>query len=354
MSISQNRAVPHSSLRNQVARNSITAIEPRIGIDWEGKLDDWIDVMLHKHETANKEAKKNRRRNQTEFQDWSFPTDQLCEQYLSIVKDRDECEIRVILRAFLFENARFAPDDRILKRGIREGFEFLDGHPEYKTRLLEQIGGRASPQPGVRWALDLLPAWPQAAIDAISAYLLAHDPTLPDGRAQGLCDAISIIRARWLEPAEGDRASLHELSPRDLECMVAALYRSLGYTAILTPESKDGGRDVIVERNTPGRFDHALVECKAYTKSVGVKIARELLGVVSDEKANRGVLVTTGKFTRDAHILAERNPRLELVDGGDLVALFCKRFGSHWRERREELMRRASNDPAQAKNDHTP
>ncbi|MGW2229910.1 restriction endonuclease [Streptomyces formicae] len=327
-------------------------MEPRIGNDWEGKLDDWINAILHKHETTSKKATKKRQRNQFEFQDWSFPTEQLCEQYLSTVKNRDECEIRKILREFLFENARFAPDDRLLKRGIIDGFEFLDAHSEYRERLCEQIGGRTYPQPGVRWVLDLLPTWPKAAIEVISAYLMAHDPTLPDGRAQGLCDAMSIVRARWLEPTEGSRASLHELSPRDLECMVATLYRSLGYKATLTPTSKDGGRDVIVERNTPGRFDHALVECKAYTRSVGVKIARELLGVVSDEKANRGVLVTTGKFTRSAQLLAERNPRLELVDGDDLVSLFCKQFGSHWRERRDELIRRASNNPAQKKKEY--
>ncbi|MFD4339644.1 restriction endonuclease [Streptomyces anulatus] len=327
--------------RKKTDQTSHASPESQIGMDWEGRLDDWVNTMMLEHSNPEDKSK----RVSVKFQDWSFPTDRICDEFLASARDRNDNEILTILRSFLFENAHFPSDDRILKRVLSEGLELLDKRPEYRTRLLHHMRGTATPQPGVRWALDLLPDWPQTAIDVIGAYLLTHDAMLPDGRAQGLCDAISVIRSRWLTATKDDLSALHEISPRELECMVAALYKSLGYTVILTPASKDGGRDVIAKREAPGISDHVLVECKSYSNPVGVKRVRELLGVVSHEKSNRGVLVTTSRFTRDARILAEQNPRLEIIDGGELISLFCKHLGVHWRERRELLMRGVSEKP---------
>jgi restriction system protein len=322
----------------QVGQASPLGPEPRVGSDWEGRTDEWIAEVVTRHNDSA-HGKSKGRPLLPDFQDWSFPTDGICDAILTTARGRTEEEIRCVLRAFLFENVRFLPDDRILDRAFEEGDEFLNGLPEYKRRLFHQINRRVFPQPGVRWVIDLLPYSPQAAIEAIRAYLIAYEPTLPDGRAHGLWDAIALIRARWMASNVSDRDALFQLSPRELERMVAALYRSLGYGVQLTPASKDGGRDVIITRNNPGNYDLALVECKAYVKSVGVRIARELLGVVSDEKVNRGVIVTTGFFTQGAKDLAGRNPRLELVDGDSLALLFCQKFGTHWPEKREHLMR---------------
>ena len=70
----------------------------------------------------------------------------------------------------------------------------------------------------------------------------------------------------------------------------------------LTPETRDGGKDIFAVNKT-SLGDHLFfVECKRYSpeKPVDISLVRALYGVVEAEKANAGVLVTTSYFTKDA------------------------------------------------------
>ncbi|MGO4859076.1 restriction endonuclease [Arthrobacter sp. 2MCAF14] len=42
------------------------------------------------------------------------------------------------------------------------------------------------------------------------------------------------------------RCGLSELSPREFELLVAALFHKLGYNVEVTPQTRDGGRDVVL------------------------------------------------------------------------------------------------------------
>lgn len=65
-----------------------------------------------------------------------------------------------------------------------------------------------------------------------------------------------------------------------------------------------------------------LVQCKQWRGQVGVKVVRELFGVVAAEKATGGIVVTTGSFTPDAEEFANRpSVALELVDGDRLQGM---------------------------------
>ncbi len=95
---------------------------------------------------------------------------------------------------------------------------------------------------------------------------------------------------------------LYELSPRLFEEVVAELLRRQGYEVTTTPMSRDGGKDIYVaDKNSLGSFLY-LVECKKYSPEnpVGVKLIRELHGVVQAERATAGILATTSYFTKDA------------------------------------------------------
>lgn len=161
-------------------------------------------------------------------------------------------DVLALLRLFLFENTRFDADHRVLNTVIDNLNDVDQPTTEYEQRLLRSIGGSAWPHPGVRWCLDLLPYAPRAAMDVIFAYTQAHFGVLPDGRLDGLLDARSIIRERWLGSTPDSRHSLFELSPRDLERVAAALYAKLGYQVHLIPPSRDGGRDVVARRTDQG------------------------------------------------------------------------------------------------------
>ena len=55
----------------------------------------------------------------------------------------------------------------------------------------------------------------------------------------------------------------------------------------------------------------SLIECKRYDptrNSVGVKIVRELHGVVTSQGATNGIIATTSYFTRKAKQHIEQNP----------------------------------------------
>lgn len=95
---------------------------------------------------------------------------------------------------------------------------------------------------------------------------------------------------------------LHTIDPRKFEELVAELLSRENAEVTLTPASKDGGRDVLAFYNTPVGRHLYLVECKRYApeRKVGVSLVRSLFGVVMEERATAGLLVTTSSFTRGA------------------------------------------------------
>jgi restriction system protein len=206
---------------------------------------------------------------------------------------------------------------------------------EYERRLWLWTTGAAAafPWEGITWVLDLCPWWPKEAIAALSAYTLAHIQELPDGRLSGLWDALEIIRARYIGTPTTNLAKaslLLELSPRQFECLVERTYDALGYSTVLTAPQKDGGRDILADQSAPSRRETLRIECKRYGRPVSVCVLRALLGVVSSEKANKGVVVTTSHFTRCALEFGRSNPRIELIDGPTLVSLVNEHLGPDW------------------------
>ena len=72
------------------------------------------------------------------------------------------------------------------------------------------------------------------------------------------------------------------------------------------------------------------MECKLWTKPVGVRTVRNLLGVVAHEISTKGVLVTTSRFTRPAREMAQRDPRLELLGWEEILPLLDEHLGADW------------------------
>ena len=75
----------------------------------------------------------------------------------------------------------------------------------------------------------------------------------------------------------------------------------------------DGGIDVRLFKSEP-KLPIAIVQCKAWSKAVGVKEVRELLGVMANEKVARGIFITNGSYTPDALAFGASNP-IQLLDG---------------------------------------
>ena len=111
---------------------------------------------------------------------------------------------------------------------------------------------------------------------------------------------------------------LHSLPPRKFEELIASVFRQNGFDVELTPETRDGGIDIIAVRKDElvGKGLH-LIECKRYLphNTVGIGVVQRLLGVVEQHRATKGIVVTTSSFTRDAHVVAESaKHRLDLSE----------------------------------------
>lgn len=132
------------------------------------------------------------------------------------------------------------------------------------------------------------------------------------------------IERELLEYISTAPARLYELSSRKFEELIAAMFANQGFNVELTPPSRDGGFDVLAVQNHPltGRSTY-LVECKRYSpeRRVGVGVVRSLLGVVSDQKATKGIVATTAFFTKGARVFEQTNEsHLTLRDYNALVA----------------------------------
>jgi SNF2 family DNA or RNA helicase len=121
---------------------------------------------------------------------------------------------------------------------------------------------------------------------------------------------------------------LQALDPFDFERLVGELFKHLGYPYTrVTSKSSDGGIDVLAWRNTQDGPERVAIQCKRYKDKVGVKVARELAGVVSSDPAiQKGILVTTGGLTPDCQRFCACTPELEVIQGLQL-ARHLRNFG---------------------------
>lgn len=110
---------------------------------------------------------------------------------------------------------------------------------------------------------------------------------------------------------------LYLLEARKFEELVADVLVDRGYDITLTPPSQDGGFDMFAARKDDlGSFLY-LVECKRYTPphKVGVSIVRALHGVVQQQQANAGIVITSSFFTKGAREFQENVPyQMQLRD----------------------------------------
>lgn len=118
---------------------------------------------------------------------------------------------------------------------------------------------------------------------------------------------------------------INYLSGIEFENVCQNLIENMGFSVETTKASGDGGIDLVAYNHEPVLSGKYIIQCKRYSGSVGEPIIRDLYGVVTSERANKGILMTTGYFTKSAIAFAEGKP-IELIDGEQLDVLL-KRHG---------------------------
>lgn len=114
-----------------------------------------------------------------------------------------------------------------------------------------------------------------------------------------------------------DREALGQMGWRDFELLVGQLFKKQGYRIAEGAGSQDGGIDITLT-DSEGKI--LLVQCKHWKSSkVGVAVVRELAGVVQLNQAHSGIVVCSGRYTREARAEAEQLG-ISLVTGDELLA----------------------------------
>ncbi|MCD0456789.1 restriction endonuclease [Chryseobacterium sp. LC2016-27] len=116
---------------------------------------------------------------------------------------------------------------------------------------------------------------------------------------------------------------LYKLQPREFEQLIAELLYNKGFEIELTRQTRDNGYDILAMKYINGFSPiKYLVECKKYAENrkIGVEIIRSFKEVLSTEQANKGLIVTTSYFSRDAIKKQQETPLLlEYKDKDEVI-----------------------------------
>ena len=132
--------------------------------------------------------------------------------------------------------------------------------------------------------------------------------------------AFTSWRKRKLVDDQKNIQTIRDLSWREFEELVAEAYRRQGFNVIEnTTAGADGGIDVRLKKDG---HTH-LVQCKNWRNiKVGVKVVREMYGVMTAEQASSVIIIISGVFTQEAKNFANGKP-IDLVDGAQLENLIA-------------------------------
>lgn len=117
-------------------------------------------------------------------------------------------------------------------------------------------------------------------------------------------------------------STLQKMEPAAFERLAQRLLRESGFIQVeVTGQSGDGGVDGKGIMRLGGLLSfHVIFQCKRYSGSVGAGHVRDFRGAMVG-RADKGLFITTGNFTRDAEREATRDgaPAIDLIDGNLLV-----------------------------------
>lgn len=117
-----------------------------------------------------------------------------------------------------------------------------------------------------------------------------------------------------------------DMSPSFFENLVLDLLLNMGFgsknrdLAVVTPTSHDNGVDGIIPEDPLG-LDKIYIQAKRYTENTVQKPdIQKFIGALDEQKATKGVFITTSKFSPGAKETAEKaSKKIVLIDGKTLA-----------------------------------
>ncbi len=123
--------------------------------------------------------------------------------------------------------------------------------------------------------------------------------------------------------------ALQALEWRDLERVLAEIFEKMNFNVTLTPCSKDGGKDIILDCEVDSIKKHFIIEVKHWrsNEKVGSGIVKQFVQVVVNEKQDKGLLLSTYGFTKKYYETLTEFERTKINFGDqDKIVDLCKAY----------------------------
>jgi len=136
----------------------------------------------------------------------------------------------------------------------------------------------------------------------------------------GRAEIVDIEDTTWTDRL---LAVLGSMPPDGFERLCQRLLRESGFTKVeVTGKSGDGGIDGHGVLRVNLISFQVLFQAKRWQSPVGASVVRDFRGAMVG-RADKGFIITTSTFTRDARAEATRDgaPAIDLIDGEDLCRL---------------------------------
>ena len=143
-----------------------------------------------------------------------------------------------------------------------------------------------------------------------------------------------------------------EQSPKRFEQIVVDLMLAMGYggslddAGMVTKYSHDDGIDGIIKEDKLG-LDKIYIQAKRYAigNTIGKPDLHAFAGALDEKKANKGVFITTSKFTSEARKFAEEkaSKKIVLIDG-EALARYMIEYNIGVSTRRTYIVKRIDTD----------
>jgi HJR/Mrr/RecB family endonuclease len=163
-------------------------------------------------------------------------------------------------------------------------------------------------------------------LDGAERYLLADVSQETVQQVREVQAEVSAASSSRVEAHASGFVNLPDMSPMELEGLIALLLQAMGYSVNGAPTGADRGADFIARDDSsivPGAI---VIEVKRYRKPVAANIVRQTLGIMHSVGASRGLIIAIGGFTRAAIEEASR-ASIRLIGGRELAELLHLHLG---------------------------
>jgi len=274
-----------------------------------------------------------------------IPYDEWLDDYIQNIHNNTDSDVKELIRYMLFPFTRKL--DLMHYDTMQAHIKGLDTENQRQedrnllnafngVEMYRRIENMQDTWEGLTWIVQLLPFSPYKAIKALKCYLEAEISMMPDERIKGIEQCIEIIEAKFIYTNKGLENYILDLKPREFEYLIEILYKEIGYKTVLTPATRDGGKDVIAEIDREDGKEKVYAECKLYRTTKLTKECVKAFGyTVIEDNINRGVMFCTG-YVNDE--LKQLDSRIQIWSLEEIIILLNAHIGSNWSERLPNLL----------------